>query len=457
MPSKKKTAKKPASKSNDGPAMFEPPAVPENFVNLIVDFTRDLSITFPEYASMWQQWTTLEMPAVEVRHLFDYCLSVYPERFFDILYQNDDIFKADSEANTCFLPGVEFKTLYNCENVSENTRKAIWKYLQVIMLAAVNAVKDKTGFGDAMNMFDGIDEADLQSKLAETIAGIGEFFKNGDSNSDSDNDVEDVPINGEEPRGMPDFTKTFDFEKMAGSMPNAESLHGHLKGLFDGKIGTLAKEMAEEISKDFDNILGEGANINSTQDVLKQMMKNPKKIMDLMKTVGAKLNTKMDSGEISKDDLMKEATEWMSKMKDMGGSDQFGELFKNLTKNMGGLGKNMKFDENALNRMTKAQSTKDRMRNKLQQRKAAAELVRQQAMAQAQKNAANAQNVVLEATAPNNYVFRVDGEGPQEKSVKKSKAETDKEIDDLVASIGVETSDVATQKSAKSKKSKSKK
>jgi hypothetical protein len=456
MPSKKKNAKKTNDKSN--PPVFEPPAVPENFANLIVDFTRDLSLTFPEYASMWQQWTTLEMPEAEVRHLFDYCLSVYPERFFDILYQNDDIFKPDSEVNTLFLPGIEFKTLYNCENVSENTRKAIWKYLQVIMLAAVNAVKDKTGFGDAMNMFDGINEADLQSKLAETIAGIGEFFKMG-KDTDSDSDVEDVPIDGEEPlpRGMPDFAKTFDFEKMAGSMPDAESLHGHLKGLFDGKIGTLAKEMAEEISKDFENILGgEGANINSTQDVLKQMMKNPKKIMDLMKTVGAKLNTKMDSGEISKDDLMKEATEWISKMKDMGGSDQLNALFKNMTRNMGGLGKNMKFDESALNRMTKEQSTKDRMRNRLAQRKAAAELVRQKAMAQAQKNAANAQNVVLEATAPNNYVFRVDGEGPQEKSVKKSKAEMDKELDDLVASIGVETSD-ASQPTKKSKKSKGKK
>ena len=456
MPSKKKNAKKTNAKSN--PQVFEPPAVPENFANLIVDFTRDLSLTFPEYAYMWQQWTTLDMPEAEVRHLFDYCLSVYPERFFDILYQNDDIFKPDSEANTLFLPGIEFKTLYNCENVSENTRKAIWKYLQVIMLAAVNAVKDKTGFGDAMNMFDGINEADLQSKLAETIAGIGEFFKMG-KDTDSDSDVEDVPIDGEEPlpRGMPDFAKTFDFEKMAGSMPDAESLHGHLKGLFDGKIGTLAKEMAEEISKDFENILGgEGANINSTQDVLKQMMKNPKKIMDLMKTVGAKLNTKMDSGEISKDDLMKEATEWISKMKDMGGSDQLNALFKNMTRNMGGLGKNMKFDESALNRMTKEQSTKDRMRNRLAQRKAAAELVRQKAMAQAQKNAANAQNVVLEATAPNNYVFRVDGEGPQEKSVKKSKAEMDKELDDLVASIGVETSD-ASQPTKKSKKSKGKK
>lgn len=455
MPSKKKNAKKSGAKSSTAP-VFEPPSVPDNFANLIVDFTRDLSVTFPEYVHLWQQWTTLDMPETEVRHLFEYCLTLYPERFFDILYQNDDIFKTTSNVNTFFLPGVEFKTLYNCENVSENTRKAIWKYLQVIMLAAVNAVKDKTGFGDAMNMFDGIDEADLQSKLAETISGLGEFFKMN-KGEDSDSDVEDIPITGEEP--LPDFSKTFDFEKMSGSMPDAESLHGHLKGLFDGKIGTLAKEMAEEISKDFEDLLGgEGSNINSTQDVLKHMMKNPKKIMDLMKTVGAKLNTKMDSGEISKDDLMKEATEWIGKMKNMGGSDQFSELFKNLTKNMGGLGKNMRINKSALNRLTKEQPAKDRMLNKLQQRKAAAEAVRQQAIAQAQKNAAQAQNVILESTAPNNYVFRVDGDEPQEKSVKKTKAELDKELDDLVANIGIEHSDtMQPQKSSKSKKSKSKK
>jgi hypothetical protein len=45
----------------------------------------------------------------------------------------------------------------------------------------------------------------------------------------------------------------------------------------------------------------------------------------------------MKSGDISQDELMKEATEWMGKMKGMGGNEEFGDLFKNLAKNMGGL------------------------------------------------------------------------------------------------------------------------
>jgi hypothetical protein len=39
-------------------------------------------------------------------------------------------------------------------------------------------LKDKSDFGDAMNMFDGIDESELQNKLNETFSSIGDFFKN---------------------------------------------------------------------------------------------------------------------------------------------------------------------------------------------------------------------------------------------------------------------------------------
>lgn len=434
MPKKSKKSKK------TSPASSSPPAIPDNFVNLIVDFTRDLSITFPEFVSLWSKWCSLELPEEEVRNLFDYCLSVYPQRFFDILYQNEDIFKPESDIDVHFLPGVDFKQLYNCENVSENTRKAIWKYLQIILLASVNSVKDKADFGDTMNLFDGIDAEDLHEKISETLSGISDFFKHTEEEKDD----------AEEGNVPPDFDKTFDFEKMAGSMPNAEDLNSHLKNLFNGKIGSLAKEMAEEIAKDLENVMGEDMQADSPEDVFKNMLKNPKKFLNLIKTVGGKLNAKMQSGEISKDELMKEAAEWVSKMKDMGGgSDQFSELFKNLTKNMGGMGKNMKIDQNALDRFTKAQSTKERLRSKLEKKKQAAELVRQQALEQARKNA---ENVVIQETAPNNYVFRVEGDGPQEKSSIKS---VKKEVDEIMEQMGLENEVVDAPK--KQKKSKAKK
>jgi hypothetical protein len=116
---------------------------------------------------------------------------------------------------------------------------------------------------------------------------------------------------------------------------------------------------------------------------------------------------------------------------------------------MGGMGKNMKIDKNALDRFTKAQSTKERLRSKLEKKKQAAELVRQQAMEQAIKNS---ENVVIEQTAPNNYSFRVEGEGVQEKSsIKSVKAE----VDAIMEQMGLENEVVESPK--KTKKSKVKK
>lgn len=451
----KKTKSKTENKENESKQV----SPPENFIMIVRDFVKDLSITFPEYSHLWVNWTDSKLPESEIQKLFDYCITVYPERFFDILYQNSDVFNSENTTNTFFLPNVDFKLLYNCDNVSENTRKAIWKYLQLLLFTIVNSIKDKTNFGDSMNLFDGIDENELQNKLNETFSSIGDFFKNMEGNINTNESNES---NGDSTMPMPDMEDFLKFaEKMKeeadadgempsgfkfdrNSMPNPEELHGHLKGLFEGKIGTLAQELAEEISQDFGDILGRNDEDQptSTQDVLKKMLKNPKKIMDLMKTVSSKLDKKMKDGDISKDEIMKEATEWMSKMKDMGGTDQFNEIFKNLTKNMGGLGKNMKIDKNALERMTKSQSMKERMRNKLEQR-------RQQAIAQAALNQSNA--VIQETNAPNNYVFRMENEGVQEKTYI-SKKQQDQEIDEIMSKLDIKDEPVKNQAPKKSKK-----
>ena len=71
--------------------------IPDNFRSVITDFTKDLSITFPEYSSLWSKWSTpTDFTEEEVKTVFEHCMGVFPERFFDILYQNEDIFKPDS-------------------------------------------------------------------------------------------------------------------------------------------------------------------------------------------------------------------------------------------------------------------------------------------------------------------------------------------------------------------------
>ena len=96
-------------------------------------------------------------------------------------------------------------------------------------------------------------------------------------------------------------------------------------------------------------------------------MKNPAKIMGLMKSVTGKLDQKMKSGDISKDEIMKEATDIMGKMKDMGGGDQFNDLMKNLTKGMG-LGKNAKFNKGAFESMQKDMEKTEKLKERLRKK-----------------------------------------------------------------------------------------
>jgi len=387
--------------------------VPDNFQSIIVDFSTDLSATFPEYSYLWSKWIDPEVSEYEINSLFEYCLKLYPERFFDILYQNDDMFQEDSEINTYFLPNVSFRLLFNTEDITENTKKAMWKYLQLILFTIVGCVKDKANFGETMNIFDGIDENELQDKLKDAIGGISDFFSKMETET---NEAREENENTDNSKPEDDLKKAF--ENMKGGLPNIEKMHEHLKGLFEGKIGSLAKEMAEEIAGEFSDILGDDSgDMRNTGDVIKKLMKNPKKIMELMKTVGAKLDDKMKNGNVSREELMKEASEMMSKMKEAGGGRDFDEMFKEMAKSMGGLGKNMRLDTNAMNRMTKMQESKERIRKtaelKKQQRE---EEIRKQVELKRKQLELQAKFSLNPTDNPNNFVFKLDGEEGQEKS-----------------------------------------
>jgi hypothetical protein len=346
-----------------------PPTATEfnNFLSIIKDFTTDLTATYPEYAFLWKKWAAADLSVEDQHFLYDYCVKTYPERFFDILYQNGDIFiDKESKANMCFLPNVDFRILFLSSGVSENTKKTIWKYLQLILFSIVGGIKDKSHFGDTMNLFNGVDENVLQEKMAETMEGITEFFKNMSPSSTNKEEEEENPNQDQNQNQQQDPNQG----GLPPLPPNMENIFNHLKGLFEGKIGSLAKEMADEISGEFIDLIDEDMkNTKDPQQIIQKLMKNPKKVMDLMKKVSTKLDGKLKSGEISREELMKEAQEIFGKMKDMGGQEQFKEMFETMAKNMGGMGKNMRMDQSKLDRMMKENTLKDKMRQKLAQKK----------------------------------------------------------------------------------------
>jgi hypothetical protein len=355
--------------------------VPENFKNIVFDMIDDFSTTFPEYSGLLNKWNRANFadgePLTVIDELFEYCLGVYPTHFFNILYQNADTF-GDETVNTHFLPDIDFKNIINDETLSEKTKQIIWKYLQLILFTVIGTIKEKDEFGDYEKMFADVNSEELQEKINETISSMMGFF--GSAADDATATATDEP----------DATPTAN----ASYIPNPDELNDHLSGLFQGKIGTFAKELAENISEDFQSLLGEDISETSTpKDIMFNLMKNPNKISGLVKTVTSKLQEKIASGEISNEELMKEASEMMGKFKGMNGMGQFGDLFKNMAgmANMAGMGgggmggmeemmagmnipKNSRVDANAMERRAKYQTISGRLKSKLDEKRKSAEV-----------------------------------------------------------------------------------
>ena len=59
------------------------------------------------------------------------------------------------------------------------------------------------------------------------------------------------------------------------NIPNAEALHDHINKMMEGKLGCLAKEIAEETAEDLNIDMEDVTSIN---DVFNKLFKNPTKL-----------------------------------------------------------------------------------------------------------------------------------------------------------------------------------
>lgn len=322
-----------------------------DFIKLISDFTKDVLTTFPELANnlnenlrqvvILEEGQSLDEDCVD--YIWCKCTKVYPPRFFDILYQNTELFDDDNKEDVQFLPGIDFRKLWTQE-ISEKTRETIWKYLQLILLRVVSETSEERSFGDTAKLFEAIDESALKEKLEQTIKDMETMFS---ETSDKNKSTEET--DSDENKG-PNL----------GDLPNPEDLHNHISGLMKGKLGRLAQEIAEETAKDLGEELGD---VKTADQAFHKLFKNPGKLMSLVKKVGSKLEEKIKSGEIKESELLQEAGDFVTNMKDMPG---LGNL-KNVLGQMGmpGLGKDMRVNVGALNNMMRGAQTRDRLRAKL--------------------------------------------------------------------------------------------
>lgn len=268
--------------------------IPPNFVKVLKDFVVDLVGTFPELKENCDIMNIHNGTNTECQVEFELILASFPTHMVDILNENEEMFTKEC----IFLPNVNFQQLWN-ENITDKTKQVIWKYLKLLLFIVLGHLKIDEGFSHLLNGMD----------INKTIDDMKNFF---DSNSSPD-------------------------------------LHGHLEGLMNGKLGSLAKEIAKETLGD-----------HTETEAFQTLMSEPKKLFSLVHTVGDKLDKKIKSGDLKESELIEEATEMFEKIKDMPCMKQFEAMFGKM---------NPKATQAKMNEHLKKAKTKDRLREKLKARK----------------------------------------------------------------------------------------
>jgi hypothetical protein len=138
-------------------------------------------------------------------------------------------------------------------------------------------------------------------------------------------------------------------ENMKTMFEGKEGIEKELEGMMGGKIGALAKEIAEET-------IGK-------EDDFKEMMKNPSSLFSLASTIGEKIDKKIKSGDLKESELIEEAAMMFQKIKGMPGMSQFESMFQGKMNTTG-----MK---NKMDQQLKKAKMKERLQQKLAAKKEA--------------------------------------------------------------------------------------
>jgi hypothetical protein len=186
-----------------------------------------------------------------------------------------------------------------------------------------------------------------------------------------------------------------------------EKMKSHLDELMNGKIGTLAKEIAEEAKN----------SIGDEKEFMQTVMKNPQKILSLVKNIGGKLEEKISSGQVKESELLEEATQIMDKIQDIPG-------LKEMMAKMGLNGKmDFKAMANKMQQHMKGSKTKERLQKKRENKEK-----ERQGQSQGQRPVDVEPEIPADITqtSDDTFVFKV-GAPPQKSNKKKNKKKKNKD------------------------------
>ena len=236
----------------------------------------------------------------------------------------------------CVLKNVDFEKIFASDILTDNTREKIWEYLQTLFVLGESIISDSERVKNLVKNFQRLKNDTLETPEAE-----------GDCETTEDRELLDMLKN------IAEQNKNSDKEPLSPEM------------FENGVIGKLAKELSEEINVDN---LGLNIDENTSADQMFSNLisgDNPMKFMNLLQTVGQKIQDKVSAEGIDQNDLINEATQMMGSLSG-GGNSMFDALLK---KAGGGMPPPQQAQSHVNNPHSSANNaTRERLRKKLEKR-----------------------------------------------------------------------------------------
>ena len=292
------------------------------FNTTLQEFLNDISSAVPKYSE-------------HIKNTFDFSkINVNTEKkYLNIFMENSEnhIKKISECDESCFLnkeekvyllEGIDFTELWG-EIQNEENKKTVWKYLHTLYIIG-NALK--SDIGNLSQLLQQNKNEDMKELSEHANIMLNMFNSLNQKNND---------------------------------MPNIESLNNDIDNT---SIGKIAQELASEINlADFGLDMNNSDNSNPADLFSNLFNGKNNKLMDLITNVGNKIQSKLESGDINEDILMKEAQDMMKNNPLFGNNPLFSnpDLMKQMQQG------NLQIDQNKV----KKERLRDKLKKKLKFKK----------------------------------------------------------------------------------------
>lgn len=272
---------------------------------------------------------------------------------FDISTKNEFIFSE----NSIIIEHVEFYKLWNDEDIDEEYKENIWKYLHTLYIYSIEYKYDK----NVKTLYNELKQTD--TKVSEEMQTFFNIIDSLKTNIENNENIDSIKLDDD-----------------LGNIEDTDGEHStfNMPDLFGGTIGNLAKEIADEIDPST-------LNLDDPNQLLQNLMSgnldnDTSGIKELVSNITGKIHEKLNSGEVNEESLFKEATGMMDQLNSKNQSNPFASMFGNLDLSkfnpeemvnnpmFNNLNQNMpnKVDKSKLNNRIELEERRERLRKKLE-------------------------------------------------------------------------------------------